>query len=173
MKSGIILSSIFFLVAISATNYTQAYEPNIDQGLFIFVQTTVRNPDGQLVTYLESSKFTDLNLELLGPFLDFEASRGNDPIVTIAEKEYQVIRRVQSKTFERDDLVASTILSNTVDGKARQSQSTGLHHIKLIESNKKRANKILTSPPSLHFHPFPLVCFLILTAYTLCFRALA
>ena len=117
MKSGIILSSMVFLVAISATNYTQAYEINIDQGLFIFVQTTVRNPDGQLVTYLESSKFTDLNLELLGPFLDFEASRGNDPIVTIDEKEYQVIRRVQSKTFERDDLVASTILSNTVDGK--------------------------------------------------------
>ncbi len=117
MKSGIILSSIFFLVAISATNYTQAYETNIDQGLFIFVQTTVRNPDGQLVTYLESSKFTDLNLGLLGPFLDFESSRGNDPIVTINEKEYQVIRRVQSKTFERDDLVASTILSNTVDGK--------------------------------------------------------
>jgi hypothetical protein len=117
MKSGIILSSMVFLVAISATNYTQAYETNIDQGLFIFVQTTVRNPDGQLVTYLESSKFTDLNLELLGPFLDFEASRGNDPIVTMDEKEYQVIRRVQSKTFERDDLVASTILSNTVDGK--------------------------------------------------------
>ena len=117
MKSGIILSGMVFLVAISATNYTQAFETNIDQGLFIFVQTTVRNPDGQLVTYLESSKFTDLNLELLGPFLDFEASRGNDPIVTINEEEYQVIRRVQSKTFERDDLVASTILSNTVDGK--------------------------------------------------------
>jgi len=117
MKSWIILSSMVFLFVFSATNYTQAYEPNIDQGLFIFVQTTVRNPDGQLVTYLESSKFTDLNLELLGPFLDFEAGRGNDPIVTIDEKEYQVIRRVQSKTFERNDLVASTILSNTVDGK--------------------------------------------------------
>ena len=117
MKSGIILSGMVFLVAISATNYTQAYETNIDQGLFIFVQTTVRNPDGQLVTYLESSKFTDLNLKLLEPFLDFESSRGNDPTVTINEKEYQVIRRVQSKTFERDDLVASTILSDNFEGK--------------------------------------------------------
>jgi len=117
MKSGIILSGMVFLVAISATNYTQAYETTLDQGLLIFVQTTVRNPDGQLVTYLESSKFTDLNLELLGPFLDFEAGRGNDPIVTINEEEYQVIRRVQSKTFERNDLVASTILSNNIDGK--------------------------------------------------------
>ena len=117
MKSGIILAGLFFLVVMSLTNFSQAYETNIEDGIFIFVQTTVRNSDGQLVVYLESSKFTDLNLELLGPFLDFEASRGDDPTVTINEKEYQVIRRVQSKTFPVDDLVASTILSDTVDGK--------------------------------------------------------
>jgi hypothetical protein len=117
MKSGIILAGLFFLLIISLTNQTQAYEPDIEKGLFIFVQTTVRNSDGQLVNYLESSKFTDLNLELLGPFLDFEASRGNDPIVTINEKEYQVIRRVQSKIFPSEDLVASTILSDDIDGK--------------------------------------------------------
>jgi len=117
MKSGIILASLFFLVIISLTNYTQAYQTEINEGLLIFVQSTIRNSDGQLVTYLESSKFTNLNLELLGPFLDFEASRANDPTVTINEKEYQVIRRVQTKTFPRDDLVASTILSDTIDGK--------------------------------------------------------
>ena len=117
MKSGIILAGLFFLLIISLTNQTQAYEPSIERGLFIFVQTTVRNSDGQLVNYLESSKFTDLNLKLLGPFLDFEATRGNDPIVTINGGEYQVIRRVQSKTFPSEDLVASTILSDSIDGK--------------------------------------------------------
>ncbi len=117
MKSGIIFASLFFLAIISLTNYTQAYQTEIGDDLFIFVQTTIRNSDGQLITYLESSKFTNLNLELLGPFLDFEASRGDDPTVTINEKEYQVIRRVQSKTFPSEDLVASTILSDTVDGK--------------------------------------------------------
>ncbi len=117
MKSEIILASLFFLVIISLTNYSQAYQTDIKDGIFIFVQTTVRNSEGQLITYLESSKFTDLNLELLGPFLDFETGRGNDPIVTINAEEYQVIRRVQSKTFTSDDLVASTILSDTVNGK--------------------------------------------------------
>jgi len=117
VKSGIILASLFFLAIISLTNYTQAYQTEIGDDLFIFVQTTIRNSDGQLVTYLESSKFTNLDLELLGPFLDFEAGRGDDPTVTINEEEYQVIRRVQSKTFPRDDLVASTILSDVVDGK--------------------------------------------------------
>ena len=117
MKAAIILASLFLLVVVSATNYTMAYQTDIKDGLFIFVQTTIRNSDGQLVTYLESSKFTDLNLEKLGPFLDFEASRGNDPTVTIDGLEYQVIRRVQSKTFTTDDLVASTILSDNQDGK--------------------------------------------------------
>ncbi len=117
MKSGIILASLFFLIVISFTNYTQAFQTEIGDDLFVFVQTTIRNSDGQLVTYLESSKFTDLNLELLGPFLDSEAARGDDPIVTINGEEYQVIRRVQSKIFPSDDLVASTLLSNVVDGK--------------------------------------------------------
>ena len=119
MRSGIILAGVFFLIVISATNYSQAYQTDIDKGLLIFVQSTIRNSDGQLVTYLESSKFTDLNLELLGTFLDFEASRANDPTVTINEKEYQVIRRVQTKTFPSEDLVASTILSDTIDGKLK------------------------------------------------------
>jgi len=117
MKTKIILAGLFFLIVISLTNYTQAFQTEIGDDLFIFVQTTIRNSDGQLVTYLESSKFTDLNLELLGPFLDSEAARGDDPIVTINGEEYQVIRRVQSKTFPSDDLVASTLLSDVVDGK--------------------------------------------------------
>jgi len=116
MKYGFIFAGLFFLVALSLTNYTLALEPQPD-GVFIFVQTTIRNSDGQLVTYLESSKFTNVDFDLLGPFLDFEASRGEDPIVTVDGKEYEVIRRVQNKTFDRDDLVASTILSDLIDGK--------------------------------------------------------
>ena len=54
MKSGIILASLFFLLIISLTNYTQAYQTDIEKGVFIFVQSTIRNSDGQLVTYLES-----------------------------------------------------------------------------------------------------------------------
>jgi len=88
-----------------------------DNVTFVFVQTTVRNVDGQLVVYLESTKFTDLNLTAVKSFLDFEASRGKDPVITIDGLQYQVIRRVQSQTFEIEDLVASTILSDNVDGK--------------------------------------------------------
>ena len=116
MKYLTILAGLFLLISISSVNFTQASEVETKDDIFIFVQTTIRNPDGQLVTYLESSKFTNVNLDLLGPFLDLEATRGNDPIVTLDGKEYQVIRRVQSKTFDRDDLVASTSLSDLVNG---------------------------------------------------------
>ena len=87
MQSGIILAGLFFLIVISLTNYTQAFQTEIGDDLFIFVQTTIRNSDGQLVTYLESSKFTDINLKLFGPFLYAEAERGNDPIVTLNGEE--------------------------------------------------------------------------------------
>jgi hypothetical protein len=86
-----------------------------NNAIFIFVQTTVRNSDGQLVIYLESTKFTDVKLSALESFLDFEASRGNDPIITIDNNRYQVIQRLQSQTFDSEDLVASTILSDNVN----------------------------------------------------------
>jgi len=88
-----------------------------DNDIFIFVQSTIRNSDGTLIVYLESTKFTNLNLSPLKSFLDFEVSRGSDSVVTIDGKEYQIIRRVQSQSFNSEELVASTILFDNLDGK--------------------------------------------------------
>jgi len=94
-----------------------AYQTELGDDLFIFVQSTIRNSDGTLVAYLESTKFTDLNRLGLETFLDFEASRGGDLIITLDGQNYQVIRRVQSQSFDSDGLVASTMLSDKIDGK--------------------------------------------------------
>ncbi len=99
------------------SNSFGAYQTEIGDDIFIFVQSTVRNSDGVLVAYLESSKFTDLNKPELDTFLDFEASSENDPIITIDEQNYQVIRRVQSQSIGYDGLVAAIILSDNIDGK--------------------------------------------------------
>jgi len=112
----ILFAFIFLLFPLS--NSFGATQTEVGDDVFIFVQTTVRNADGQLVVYLESTKFTDLNLDAVKSFLDFEASRGNDPVITIDGLQYQVIRRVQSQTFDIADLVASTILSDNVDDKS-------------------------------------------------------
>jgi len=93
------------------------YQTELGDDIFILVQSTVRNSDGTLIVYLESTKFSDLNLPLLESFLDFETSRGNDPIITIDENQFQVIRRVQSQSFDSEGLVASTMLFDNVGEK--------------------------------------------------------
>ena len=115
MNKIILFSFVFFFFPIS--NSFGAYQTELGDDVFIFVQSTVRNSDGVLVAYLESSKFTDLNKPALESFLDMEASRGNDPIMVIDGQNYQVIRRVQTQSFDFEGLVASTILSDTIDGK--------------------------------------------------------
>jgi len=107
---------LFLLFPLS--NVFGATQTSIGDNIFVFVQSTVRNSDGTLIVYLESEKFTDLNLPALKSFLDFEATRGNDPIITVDGNQYQVIRRAQSQSFDSDGLVASTILSDNVDGES-------------------------------------------------------
>ncbi len=115
MNRIILFSFVFLLFPIS--NSFGAYQSELGDDVFIFVQSTVRNSDGTLVAYLESSKFTDLNMSGLESLLDFEASLGGDPIITMDGEKFQVIRRVQSQSFDSEGLVASTILSDNVDDK--------------------------------------------------------
>ena len=112
----IILFSLVLLL-IPASNSFGVTQTELGDDIFIFVQSTMRNSDGTLVVYLESTKFTDLNLPAMKSFLDFEATRGNDPIITVNGENFQIIRRVQSQSFDSEGLVASTILSDAVDGK--------------------------------------------------------
>jgi hypothetical protein len=116
MNRLILFSFAFLLFPLS--NIFGATQTSIGDDIFVFVQTTIRNSDGSLVVYLESSKFTNLNATALESFLDYEATRGNDPIITINEEQYQVIRRIQSLSFNSEGLVASTILSDNVNGKS-------------------------------------------------------
>lgn len=104
----------FVLLLIPFSNSFGATQTQLGDDVFIFVQSTIRNSDGTLVAYLESSKFTDLNISGMKTFLDFESSRGNVPVIIIDGEKYQVIRRVQSQSFDSEGLVASTILSDTI-----------------------------------------------------------
>ncbi len=115
MNRIILFSFVFLLFPMS--NSFGAYQSELGDDIFIFVQSTLRNSDGVLVAYLESSKFTNLNLPALESSLASETSSGNDPIITIDEQNYQVIRRVQSQSIGYDGLVAAIILSDNIDGK--------------------------------------------------------
>ncbi len=109
--------ALVLLIAISFSSFSYAQtQTSLETGIFISVQSELRNSDGQLITFLESSKFTHLNLSPLYDFLDFEASLGNDPIITIDGKNYQVIQRTRIITFDSDSVIGSTNLSDNLDG---------------------------------------------------------
>ena len=109
----ILIFTITFLVTDSV--FAQNISTPNDK-IFVFVQTTLRNSDGQLISYLESNKFSHLNLQALNSFLDFETSKGNDPIITIGGKDYQLIRREIIQTFDSDNVISNTSLSDKMDG---------------------------------------------------------
>jgi len=115
MNRFVLFSFVFLLFPLG--NVFGVTQTNIGDDIFVFVQTSIRNSDGVLVVYLESSKFTNFNATALESFLDFEATRGNNPVTTIDGEKFQVIRRMQSQSFDSEGLVASTILSDNLDGK--------------------------------------------------------
>jgi len=81
--------------------------------VYIFVQTFVRDSDGNLVHYFENDKFTDKNLAALEVFLDLEASRGNAPIYDMEGKKFQLIQRSKVLEIDSYQLVASTKLEDS------------------------------------------------------------
>ncbi|MEK6947113.1 MAG: hypothetical protein AABX32_05905 [Nanoarchaeota archaeon] len=107
----------FAFLLIPSSSVFGVTQTHLGDSIFVFVQTTIRNSDGTLVVYLESTKFSYLNAPALESFLNYEASRGNDPVITIDGQQYQIIRRAQSQSFNSEELVASTILSDSVDEK--------------------------------------------------------
>ena len=115
MNKIILFSFAFFFIFPVGNSFGESPVQS-DNDVFIFVQTIIRNSDGALIVYLESTKFTEINFPLLKSFLDVEASQGSDFNVTINGKEFQVIRRVQFQSFNSEDLAASTILSKDSNG---------------------------------------------------------
>jgi len=116
-----IIFSIGTLMILSFPSYSFAQTTPQEKTLpseektFIFVQTFVRNSQGQLVTYLASDKFSTINFQALNRLLDFEQSE-NDPIITINGKKFQVIKRQVTIPYEQENVIASTIIAHSTQG---------------------------------------------------------
>lgn len=84
--------------------------------VYVHVQTILRDSDGRLIAYLESTKFTDLDFVLLDEFLDVEAERDPPELADIGGQLFEVIRRVQVVPIETSTVVASTNLTYDFGG---------------------------------------------------------
>jgi len=110
---------IFTIFSLTNNSYGQSTEDKTNflskTETFIFVQTFVENSDDQLVTYLTSDKFSDLNLKELDILLESEVSE-KDPIISIEGQKYQVIKRKQTISHDRENVIASTMLADSQNG---------------------------------------------------------
>ena len=82
----------------------------------IFAQAIVRNPDGLLVAYMESTKFFELDPAAIQTFLEQEAAEGIDPTITVDGETFMVIKRTHTETFDGFDMKGSTTLYGDIDG---------------------------------------------------------
>ncbi len=109
---------IFTIISLTNNSYGQSEDENnflSKTETFIFVQTFVENSNGELVTYLTSDKLSDLNLRELDNLLESEVTE-KDPIVSIEGQKYQVIKRKQTISHDRDNVIASTMLAYSQSG---------------------------------------------------------
>ena len=116
MKKNILFAIIatvaVFSFSFMSYSFAQSQSSKIpipQYGVFIFVQTIVENSEGQIVTYLASDKFTDVNSKSLNILLDSEATE-KDPIVSIGDDKYQVIKRKQTIDYDKNNVIASTMV---------------------------------------------------------------
>ena len=112
---SIIITATVITFSLMGYSYAQSQPSKIpipQYGVFIFVQTIVENSEGQIVTYLTSDKFTNVNTESLKLLLDSEVTE-NDPIVSIGDNKYQVIKRKQTIDYDKKNVIASTIIART------------------------------------------------------------
>jgi len=123
MKKYLLFSAlvmgIIFVASFSSYSYAQSSPAQTDlvyeSETFVFVQTLLENSDGKVVTYLTSDKFTDLNKAALQKLLDKEVS-DKDPIIEINGEKFQVIKRKLTITYDKENVIASTILADSHEG---------------------------------------------------------
>ena len=113
-----LISSLLIIVSIlslTSDSFAQSKFPFVPippkYGVITFVQTFLYNSEGQLVAYLASDKFSDFNLGALNVLLDSEATE-SDPIITINDNKFQVIQRQLTIPYDKDNVIASTILAD-------------------------------------------------------------
>ncbi len=111
----IILISIVTFSSDSFAQSSSVKSQIISNEIFIFVQTIVENSNGELITYLTSNKFSDIKMQTLTTLLDVEANE-KDPIITIDGKKFQVIKRQLTLTYDKKNVIASTLLGYAPEG---------------------------------------------------------
>jgi len=104
----IIIFSVF-----TSEAFAQASQP--EDIFFMFIQVTLRNSDGNLVTYMESSKLFDVNKKIINNSLDHFSSSMEIPIFELNNAKFQVFIIESVTEFDSSTMFANAYYNVTID----------------------------------------------------------
>ena len=117
MKKVLFVLCIFSIIVFSVFSseaFAQISQPE-DGIFFMFVQVTLRNSDGNLVTYMESNKFFDVNKKIINDSLDHFSSSMEIPIFELNDTKFQVFIIESDTEFDSSTMFANAYYNVTID----------------------------------------------------------
>ncbi len=109
---SIIVFSIFSSEAFAQNLIPKPSEHNI---FFMFVQVTLRNSDGDLVTYMESSKLHGVDKKIISDSLDHISSSVKIPIFELNDYRFQVFIIESATEFDSNTMYANVYYNVDID----------------------------------------------------------
>ena len=86
-----------------------------DNIFFMFVQVTLRNSDGDLITYMESSKLYDIDKKIINDSLDQISSSVKIPIFELNDIKFQVFIIQTTTEFDSNTMYTNAYYDVTID----------------------------------------------------------
>ena len=117
MKKVSYVLCIFSIIAFSVFSseaFAQISQPGNDI-FFIFVQVTVRNSDGDLVTYMESNKLFSVDKKIINDSFDHFSSNMEIPIFELNDTKFQVLIIQTTTEFDSNTMYTNALYNVTID----------------------------------------------------------
>jgi len=116
MKKVSYVLCIFSIIIFSAfTSEAFAQISNPDDIFFIFIQVTLRDSDGHLVTYMESNKLVNVDKKIINDSLDHLSSYIEIPIFELNDTKFQVFIIETTTEFDSNTMYANAFYDVTVN----------------------------------------------------------
>ena len=116
MKKISYVLCIFSIIVFSVFSTEVFAQPVPEDDIFyMFVQVTLRNSDGDLVTYMESDKLFDVDKKIIGDSLDYFSSSTKIPIFQLNDVKFQVFILETVTEFDSSTMFANAYYNVTID----------------------------------------------------------
>ena len=116
MKKVSYVLCIFSIIVFSVFSTEVFAQPVLRDDIFsMFIQVTLRNSDGELVTYMESDKLINIDRKIINDSLDYISSSVEIPIFELNNVKFQVFIIETITEFDSSTMYANAYYNVTTD----------------------------------------------------------